>query len=168
MADITEDKGIFRIVPARHAAVIPRRLGARYVWIGIAIYLLLAYFGLRGGGDLRFALVALIFSFIVYPLVLGFGWLLMVSSPDALRACAPQCWHESVGSDGFDIIYYDHDALQPVDSEHIAAGSIRDVTERAGHTYVRLSDGRCIIAVTDNLSQVLRRILLDAADEPLA
>ncbi len=37
MADITEDKGIFRIVPARHAAVITRRLLARYVWIGIAI-----------------------------------------------------------------------------------------------------------------------------------
>ena len=84
MADTTEDKGIFRIVPARHAAVITRRLLASYVWIGIAIYLLLAYFGLRGGGDLRFA---------------------MVSSPDALRACAPQCWHESVGTDGFDIIY---------------------------------------------------------------
>ena len=99
MADTTEDKGIFRIVPARHAAVITRRLLASYVWIGIAIYLLLAYFGLRGGGDLRFALVALIFSFIVYPFVLGFGWLLMVSSPDALRACAPQCWHESVGTD---------------------------------------------------------------------
>ena len=67
MADTTEDKGIFRIVPARHAAVITRRLLASYVWIGIAIYLLLAYFGLRGGGDLRFALVALIFSF-------GFLW----------------------------------------------------------------------------------------------
>ncbi len=60
MADIAEDKGIFRIVPARHAAVITRRLLARYVWIGIAIYLLLAYFGLRGGGDLRFALVSAI------------------------------------------------------------------------------------------------------------
>ena len=168
MADTTEDKGIFRIVPARHAAEITPRLLARYAWIAVAVYMMLAYLGLRGGGDVRFALVALIFSFIVYPLVLGFGWLLMVSSPDALRACAPQCWHESGRTDGFDITYYDHDALQAVGSEHIAAGSIRDVTERAGHTYVRLSDGRCIIAVTESLSEVLRRILLDAADEPLA
>ena len=168
MADTTDDMGFFRIVPARQAAVITRRLLARYAWIAVAVYMMLAYLGLRGGGDVRFALVALIFSFIVYPLVLGFGWLLMVSSPDALRACAPQCWHESGRTDGFDITYYDHDALQAVGSEHIAAGSIRDVTERAGHTYVRLSDGRCIIAVTESLSEVLRRILLDAADEPLA
>jgi len=168
MAGNATDSGIFRIQPARYAAAGVRRLVLRCAWPAAAVYAVLAWAGLRGDGDVRFAIVALIVTFMVYPLLLAFAWFSMLSSPEVLKACLPQSWRESDSGDGFDITYYNYDATDVSGEEHISADSIADVVRCGAYTCVSIAGGRRLLAPADKLPDGLHRILAEAADGPLA
>lgn len=78
---------IFRTEPSGFVRLKARSCLLRWLWVFAAVYALLVYASLR---DARFIYVGLIVTFIVWPMLLTFGWLSAVASPDVIRRSRPR------------------------------------------------------------------------------
>lgn len=84
--------------------------------------------------DARFLYVALMLVFVVYPMVMTFGWLSIVSRPSVIHRQRPQSW--LLGADGsIGITYYDAEK-NAVGSEIIEPGEVGSVDN--GKEYITL------------------------------
>ncbi|MDE6333926.1 MAG: hypothetical protein K2L77_04680 [Muribaculaceae bacterium] len=126
--------GPYKVPPSAYMAAITRSLIARRWWLGLAPAALMAY---GAAADWRWAVVALILIFIVYPMAMSFTILRYATLPQlAAHASATQAV-----IDGDIIKLYRHDGDDDSPATCIAEAGI--VSATAANGMLRIKTGPC-------------------------
>ncbi len=124
--------GPYKVSPTAYMAAIARSLVARRWWLGLVPAALIAY---GVAADWRWAVVGLIFIFIIYPMAMGFTILRYATLPQlAARTSATQAV-----IDGDSIRLYRHDDNSDTPAILVAEAGIVSVT--VAHGMLRIETG---------------------------
>lgn len=136
----------FAIAPSATAA----HLARQWLWRRWPLFVLpVAALLVASTADVRFALVALMVVFVVWPMALAFVWFGRALAPDAVRASCPHCLEFSAS--GLRIIYGEREGYPTPPAESVEAADVKAVDDRGKTIAIVLAGGRSIIVPADVL-----------------
>lgn len=130
----------FSIAASTIAARMARQwIGRRWLFFAIPVAMLL----LAGYADLRFAIVALMLIFILWPMALSFVWFGRALSPASVKAAQP---HTVVFSEyGLAVEYAVRDGYFTPPTEHVAMNLIAGIEDCGRYIIIKLRDADPVI-----------------------